>query len=107
MANERAKAAKGGWVGSALGAVVGIAIGGLVGDMLITSLFRGVEWADALGIAHLLGSAMGGVLGGIGGSAMGTRLGAWLMNPRARVPAGSADAELAPLKESVAELEEK
>lgn len=132
MADEPVKAMGGGCVGGLLGAFLGVVIGGLVGPVIVTSKndLRGnpdpfAQQVSGLFdgcfgfVGMLLGAGIGGIVGGIGGSVLGAGLAsrASTTQPEARAsksdaapapkPTESPDAELARLKERVAELEEQ
>ena len=135
MPDEPVKAMGGGCLGGLLGAFLGIVTGGFVGPVLATTTndLRGnpdpfAKQASGLFdgcfgfIGMWLGAGIGGMIGGIGGSVLGAGLAArGSSTPRGerrsvrgsgsaslpKPPPESPDAELARLKDRVAELEEK
>ena len=127
MAGERAKTIAGGCLGGLIGAFLGIVIGGFIGSAIPGKSSQPVEikggggntYAEgaemAFGLAAgigeaaaaiariFVGAAIGGIIGGIGGSVLCASL--TTRATSTEPPAESTDAELARLKERVAELE--
>jgi hypothetical protein len=127
MAGERAKTIAGGCLGGLTGAFLGVLIGGYISDVTNDRSSRPVEikggggnayaegaemafgFAAALGEASaaigriFVGAGIGGIIGGIGGSVLCASLAARATSTEP--PAESPDAELARLKDRVAELE--